>query len=94
MTRDRDTKKVLRAIRNIPVDEPALWLADDEKAGTGLWCLVAGQLQWVPATGGKTESTWDDPIELAVMTRYIKTCSDRIHDTHSSAVQFVKSRFG
>jgi hypothetical protein len=94
MTTERDEKRALRAIRNVPIDAPASWIAEDEERRTGMWCLIGGNLEWVPRDGSQTETTWDDPVELAVLARFIGTLKERVHESHSSAVRFVQSRCG
>jgi hypothetical protein len=86
----REAKHVERAIRTVPINEIASAVHSDER--TGLWCIVDGKVEWVPVTGGRTETTWDDAVELALYYRYLLTIPERVHDTHESAVAFVRAK--
>lgn len=93
MTPDRRGKQVLRAIRSIPLDAIAPSITASESAGRGLWCIVAGDLVFVPPDYDTEITTdWDDMIEHAQVVRWVRRHPERIHDTHESAVAFVRSR--
>ena len=52
-----------------------------------LFCIVT----FVLANGVQCETTWDDQLEYAQIARWIATQPDRIHESHESAVAFVRS---
>jgi hypothetical protein len=90
MSLKRQGKRVLRAIRTIPVEQIAPVVHSGER--DGLWCLVADELTIVPAGGGQTVTVWDDPTEYAQFVRYVEAHPERVHPTQESALAFVRSR--
>ena len=92
MTPQRQGKRVLRAIRNIPTYQIAPAVTASERRG--MWCLVAGDLVFVLANGGTSVTCWDDPIEHAQFVRYVQAHPERIHATHATALEFVRSQLG
>jgi len=90
MTPHRAAKHVQRTLRTIPVDAIAPHVAAMEAGG--LWCIVAGGLEFVPADGGTCESCWDDPLEHAQFVRYVRARPERVHPSLESARAFVRSR--
>ena len=94
MTPEREGKRVLRTLRGIPVDAIAPDIAASEAPGDGLWCLIAGEVAFVPAGGGRTVTNWDDPLAYAQYARWLGTRPERVHESHESAAAFVRSRFG
>jgi hypothetical protein len=94
MTPQQEGKRVRRALRTIPVEAIAPAIAAEEAQGKGLWCLVGGELSFVPADGGLTLTSWDDALEYAQFVRWVKGHPERVHDTHEQAVAFVRSRLG
>lgn len=93
MTPQQDSKRVQRAIRNIPVEQIAPRIAVEEQTQNGMWCLVVDELQFVPTDGGYSVTQWDDPIEFALIVRYVQAHPERIHANHEKAVAFVRSQF-
>lgn len=91
MTPEREGKRVLRALRTIPVDAIAPHIAADEASSDGLWCIVGGELSFVLADGGRTETFWDDPLVPAQFVRWIQAHPERVHGTHEVAVAAVRS---
>jgi hypothetical protein len=92
MTPEWNFKRARRALRTVPVDAIAPVIAATESAGDGLWCMVAGELSFVPSHGGGTETIWDDALEYAQFVRWVEAHPERIYDTHEAAVAFVRSR--
>lgn len=91
MTLKREGKHVLRAIRSIPVDAIAECIAPQEK--DGLYCLVSGVLEFIPADGRICIIGWDDPHEFAQIARYVEARPERVHESLESAQAFVRARF-
>ena len=91
-TPQREWKHIQRQLRGIPVDEVGPRVTAWER--DGLWCLIAGELTFVPADGGTSESSWSDPLEYAQFVRYVGARPERVHPTHESAVAFVRSQVG
>ncbi len=94
MTPQQEHKRVQRALRTIPVEAIAPAVAAYEAEGTGLWCLVGGDLSFVPTDGGRTVTDWDDALEYAQFRRWVTSRPERVHDTHEAAVAFVWARLG
>jgi hypothetical protein len=94
MSLEREAKRVQRAIRNIPVEAIAPAIAAGEQEGLGVWCLVDRQLLFISPNGGETLVDWDDPVEFAQYVRYLEAHPERVHQTHTSALAFVRSRLG
>jgi hypothetical protein len=94
MTLEREWKRLERALRTIPLNAIAPDIAASESAGDGLWCLVAGDVSWVPAHGGGMATTWCDPLAYAQYVRWLAAHPERIYDTREAAVAFVRSRLG
>jgi len=92
MTPQREAKNVARAIRNIPLDAAVPFIESCESHGRGLWCLIANDLQFVAKNGGHGETTWDDPIEYALMVRWVHAHQERVHPTFEAALAFVRSK--
>jgi hypothetical protein len=88
----RQSKHIQRQLRTIPVDAIASHVTAWER--DGLWCLVGGELMFVPVDGGVGESHWDDPLEYAQFRRYVAAQPERVHDSWESAQAFVRSRLG
>ncbi len=93
MTPQREDKHVQRAIRKIPINAVTSAVTAWE-TGDGLWCLVKGELEFVETSGGRSETTWDNPIELALFVRWVQARPERIHPTHGAALAFVRSTLG
>jgi hypothetical protein len=72
------------------LEEVAPRVLADERAG--MWCLVEGVLQFVPADGGIAVTGWDDMLEYAQFKRYVAARPERVHTSWDSAVEFVRSR--
>jgi hypothetical protein len=94
MTWEREQKRVERALRTIPVEAIAPDIAASESPGDGLWCLVAGEVSWVPAHGGGTTTSWCAPLAYAQYARWLAARPERVHNTRAAAVAFVRSRLG
>jgi hypothetical protein len=92
MTPQREAKHVQRALRTIPVDAIAADIAASESPGDGLWCLVGGEVSFVPVHGGRTITDWDDLLAYAQYARWLAAHPERVHESHESAVLFVRSR--
>jgi hypothetical protein len=92
MTPEREAKHVQRALRTIPLDAIAPDIAVHESQGDGLWCLVAGEVSFVPTDCGRTITCWDWGLAYAQYVRWLAAHPERIHETHESAVAFVRSR--
>lgn len=91
MTPQQEHKRVQRALRVLPVEAIAPSVAAYESEGTGLWCLVANELSFVPADGGTTVTNWDDTLEYAQFRRWVEARPERVHGTHEAAVAFVRA---
>ena len=91
MTPQRAAKQVQREMRTILVDAIAPSVAAMESGG--LWCIVSGGLEFVPADGGTCETCWEDPLEHAQFVRYVRARPERVHPSHESAAEFVRSWF-
>jgi len=94
MTPQREWKHVEWALRMIPLDAIAPDIAASESPCDGLWCLVGGEVAFVPAHGGRTITDWCDPLAYAQYARWLAAHPQRVHDTHEGAVAFVLSRLG
>src|SRR6478672_10521713 len=94
MTLRREDKHVQRTLRTVPIDAIAPDIAARESQGDGLWCLVGGEVSFVPVHGGRTVTDWDDPLAYAQYARWLAARLERIFDTHDSAVAFVLSQLG
>jgi len=94
MTPQREAKHFQRALRTVPLDAITPDIAASESPSDGLWCLVGGEVSFVPAHGGRTVTEWDDPLYYAQYHRWLAAHPERVHDTHESAVAFVQSRLG
>lgn len=92
MTPRRSAKHVSRALRAIPVDAIAARVMAEETGG--LWCIVAGRLDFVSADGGIGETNWDDPLEHAQFVRFVQADQERVHLSWEVALAFVRSRLG
>jgi hypothetical protein len=92
MTPKREHKLVERALRTIPVEAIALDIAASEASNDGLWCLVEGEVSFVPAHGGGTVTNWDDALAYAQYRRWLTAHPERVHETHEAAVVFVRCR--
>ena len=92
-TPEGEWKRTQRKLRSIPVDDIAPNIAADEERG-GLWCLVAGGLEFIPADGGECQTEWDDGLMYAQFARWVKARPERVHTTREAAVAFVRSHFG
>ena len=90
MTPQRESKRVKRALRTIPVDAVAPAITGDEASGLGLWCLVAGEVSFVPVSGRTTTTLWENELTYAQYHRWLKAHPERIHATHEAAVAFVQ----
>jgi hypothetical protein len=90
VSQHRAAKHIQRAIRAIPVEQIAPVMAAGER--DGMWCLVDGDLSFVPADGGQCITQWDDPVQHALYVRYVLAHPERVHDTHEAAVAFVRSQ--
>jgi hypothetical protein len=91
-TPHRQAKRLQRRLRSIPIEEVAPRVAAEER--DGLWCLVDGELMFVPADGSDCITNWDDPMECGQFMRYVAAHPERVHDSRESAVAFVRARFG
>jgi hypothetical protein len=91
-TPQREWKHIERRLRGIPVDAIAPAVAAWET--NGLWCLVAGELGFVPADGGGCEVCVDDALAYAQLVRYVRAHAERVHPSLESARAFVRSRLG
>lgn len=87
-TPQKEWKNIQRLLRTIPVEEVAPRVKAWE--GVGLWCLVAGELSFVPANGGESHTEWDDPLEYAQFYRWVQARPERVHPTLESAQTFVR----
>ena len=94
MTPQREERRLQRALRTIPLDAIGPSIAAWEASSDGLWCLVSGEVSFVPAHGGRTVTEWDDPLVYAQYARWLGVRPERVHATHESAVAFVRSRLG
>src|SRR4051812_17181717 len=94
MTPQREAKRVERALRTIPSEAIAPDITASELQCDGLWCLVGGQVSFVPSHGGCTVTEWDDPLIYAQYARWLSAHPERVHDTHAAAVVFVRSQLG
>jgi hypothetical protein len=92
MTPHREAKHIERKLRTIPLEVIAPQIAANEAQGDGLWCLIGGEVSFVPVHGGGTTTCWDDMLEYAQYARWLGAHPERVHDTHESAVQFVRSQ--
>jgi hypothetical protein len=92
MTPEREWKQVERALRTIPLNAIAPDIAAGESTGDGLWCLVAGEVSFVPIHGGGTVTHWDHGLAYAQYARWLTARPERVHDTHESAVAYVRQR--
>jgi hypothetical protein len=92
MTPEREDKRTKRALRTIPVDAIAPEIAASEADRDGLWCLVSGDLEFVPAHGGRTTTLWCDELAYAQFVRWVRGHPERVPATHEAAVAFVRSR--
>jgi hypothetical protein len=54
------------------VDAVAPYIAHEEAAGDGLWCLVDGEMTFVLADGGTCATQWDDALMAAQYARWVK----------------------
>jgi GrpB-like predicted nucleotidyltransferase (UPF0157 family) len=91
-TPEEEWKHIQRRLRTIPVEEVAPRVAAEER--DGLWCLVANELQFIPANGDACDSDWDDFLEHAQFVRWVRAHPDRIHTTREAALAFVQRWFG
>jgi hypothetical protein len=91
MTPQRERKHWQRAIRNIPLDAIVPFIADLE-AGSGLWCMVGGELCFVSGICANTEITLDDELVVAQVIRWVAAQPERNHRTHEAALAFVRSQ--
>jgi hypothetical protein len=87
----REAKQIQRKLRTIPLDAIAAAIAQWE-GNDGLWCIVDGEMEFVSPSGGRSETTWDDPLEHAQYVRWLQAHPERVHDTRESAVAFVRSK--
>src|SRR5262249_19091534 len=94
MTPEREGKRVERAIRTIPADAIAPDIAATESRGEGLWCLVDGEVSFVLVNAEPTLSNWCDPLAHTQYIRWLKSHPERIHDSHESAVRYVRRQLG
>ena len=85
-------KQLQRALHTRCIDDVSTEITDDESSGDGLWCLVGGEVSFVPIHGGRTVTDWEDPLDRMEYELWLVTHSKRVHDTHESAVAFVRSR--
>jgi hypothetical protein len=85
MTPEREWKRVERALRTIPVEAIAPEIAANEESGEGLWCLVGGEVSFIPAHGGHTDTLWDDPLGYAQYERWLRAHTERVHESHEAA---------
>jgi hypothetical protein len=92
LTPQQQGKRVQRAIRHIPTEQIAAVVR--AMVRDGLWCLVDGELVFVPADGSTYVTNWDDPVEYAQFVRYVLAYPDRVHVNHEEALKFVRSRLG
>lgn len=58
----------------------------------GRFCIVEGELKYVDISGGEFEYTLDDPIQTALIKRYVHTIAERNHSTYGSALEYVKQQ--
>jgi hypothetical protein len=94
VTPQREAKRVERMLRAIPAEAIAADIAASESVRDGLWCLVAGEVAFVPTHGGGTTTNWCDPLAHAQYARWLRAHPERVHDTHESAVAFVRAQLG
>jgi hypothetical protein len=94
VTPEREAKRVERLLRTIPVEAIAPDIAASESVRDGLWCLVAGEVSFVPIHGGGTTTSWCDPLAYAQHARWLRAHPERVHDTQESAVAFVRAQLG
>jgi hypothetical protein len=52
---------------------------------------VDGEVSFVPTSGSRTETAWDNELEFAQVLRWVKVHPERIHRTHQAAVAFVRA---
>jgi len=90
VSRSRDA--VGREIVRIDTERP--WGVESLDKQRGLWCLVAGSLEFVLADGGTCETDWDDPLEFAQFARFVAARPERVHPSMESARAFVCSQLG
>ena len=90
MTPQREAKRAERALRTIPLGAIAPDIAASEASRDGMWCLVGGDVSFVPAHGGRSETCICDPLAYAQYARWLGAHLERVHDTHESAVAFVR----
>src|SRR5215470_29982 len=91
MTPQREEKKIQRSIRKIPLELIPSAIAEEDPEG--MWCLVNGKILFVLTAGGICETLWDDPVEHALLERYLMAHPERHHLTYESAQSFVVSRY-
>lgn len=94
MTREREWKHIQRKLRTIPLEAIAPAITNTEASGRGLWCLVDGELSFVPVSGNQTFTDWGDFLECAQFVRWVKAHPERIHQSHQDAVDFVRRHLG
>lgn len=90
-TPEREWKRLRRLIRYIPVDEIAPSVSAYET--DGMWCIIDGELSFVPADGGTCEMSLCDMEQVAILHRYIASKPERVHASIDSARRFVSSKF-
>jgi hypothetical protein len=92
MTPQREWKRIQRQLRGIPTEEIGPVVAAEET--DGLWCLVAGDLAFVPVDESTCEVRWDDALVYAQFVRYVQARPERVHSSVESAREFVRSQLG
>jgi len=92
VTDARIGKRIERKLRTIPVDAIAPDITAHESNRSGLWCLVAGLVKWVPKNGAKVETAICDDLCHAQYARWLVAHPERVHETHEAAVAFVRAK--
>jgi len=91
-TPQREWKHIQRKLRGIPVEQIAPDVAAMET--NGMWCLVAGSLDFVLIDNSSCEVCIDDPLAYGQLVRYVQSHPERVHPSFESAQAFVRSRLG
>ena len=92
MSPERQQKQLERRLRGISVNAIRPWIASFEDQVDGRWCLVAGSPTFIKSDGATTETTIDDDLVFAQLLRWLTTQPERVHETHQSAISFVRSQ--
>jgi hypothetical protein len=88
----RIARRIARTLRGIPIDAIAPDIVAHESDRSGLWCVVAGTVEWVPENRVKVTTLWSDDLYYAQYARWLAAHPERVHKTHEAAVAFVRAK--